>query len=176
MPPGSVCVVLLDWRLEPHLDEAQDVAIHNTSGHRLEEVRVRNRIEVARQIGVYDIGVAPDDMPVHFLDCVDSPTSGAIAVRSVLEVGLEDRLQHDLGGGLDGPVTDGRNTERALASAIALRDHHPPYRIGPIRLRDQVLAQARQPCLQARRINLGEAHSIHTRSARIGAGQPIGVA
>jgi len=31
--PGSVGVALLDWRPEPHLDEAQDVAIHNTSGH-----------------------------------------------------------------------------------------------------------------------------------------------
>ena len=74
--PGSVGVTLLDRCLEPHLDEAQDVAIHDTPGHRLEEVRVRNRIEVARQVGVYDIGVAPDDMPVHFLDCVDRPTTG----------------------------------------------------------------------------------------------------
>ena len=58
----------------------------------------------------------------------------------------------------------------------AFRDHHPPHRIGPVRLRDQVLAQARQPCLQALRLDLGEARSVHTRSARIGAGQPIGMA
>ena len=53
-----------------------------------------------------------------------------------------------------------------------LRDHHPPHRIGPVRLRDQFLAQARQPCLQARRLDLREAHPVHARSARIGAGQP----
>src|SRR5450631_1298039 len=114
-------------------------------------------------------------MPVHILDCIYRPASGTIAIRSVLEVGLEDRLQHDLGGALDGPVTDGRNAERTPASAIALRDHHPPHRIGPIRLRDQFLAQARQPCFQTLLLDLREGHSVHTRSPRIGAGQPVGM-
>jgi hypothetical protein len=54
-------------------------------------------------------------MPVHFLDCGQRPATGAIAVRSVLEVGLEDRLEHDLGGGLDDPVADRWNAERPLA-------------------------------------------------------------
>ena len=34
-PPLSVAIPLLDRRLEPHLDEAQDVAIHDAPGHRL---------------------------------------------------------------------------------------------------------------------------------------------
>src|SRR5262245_41564425 len=74
-------------------------------------------------------------MPVHILDCVRRPAGGAVAVRIVLEVGLEDRLQHELGGGLNRTITDGWNAERTLASSI-LRYHHPPHRIGPIRLRD----------------------------------------
>ena len=94
-------------------------------------------------------------MPVHFLDCIHRPTCGTIAIRSVLEVGLEDRLQHELGGGLDDAIPDGRNAERSLAS-IRFRDHHPPHRIGPVRLRDQVLAQARQPCLQALLLDLAK--------------------
>ncbi len=114
-------------------------------------------------------------MPVHFLDCVDSPTSGTIAIRIVLEVSLEDRFQHDLGGGLDDPITNGRNAERSLASA-RFRDHHPPHRVGPVRLRNQVLAQARRPSLQALRLDLSEAHPVNARSTRIGAGQPIGMA
>ena len=56
-------------------------------------------------------------MPVHFLDSVARPTTRAIAVRGVLEVGLEDRLQHDLGSGLDDTIANGRNAERALAIA-----------------------------------------------------------
>ena len=105
---------------------------------RLHQLGVRNRIEVLGQIGVDHIGVAPADEPVHVLDCIHRPTSGAIAIRVVLEVRLEDRFQHELGGGLDDPIPDGRNAERSLASAIRLRDHHPPHRIGPVRLRDQV--------------------------------------
>ena len=44
-------------------------------------------------------------MPVHFLDCSQRSTTWAIAVSGVLEVGLEDRLEHDLGGGLDDTIT-----------------------------------------------------------------------
>lgn len=86
-------------------------------------------------------------MPVHVLDCVYRPASGTIAVRIVLEVGLEDRFQHKLGGGLNHPIPDRWNAERSLAS-IRFRDHHPPHRIGPVHLRDQFLTQAHQPCLQ----------------------------
>ena len=56
-----------------------------------------------------------------------------------------------------------------------LRDRHPPHRIGPIRLRHEVLAQARQPRFHARRVNLLEGRPVHSRRARIGAGQRIGV-
>ncbi len=136
---------------------------------------MRDRIEVAGQIGVDHVGVTPANMPVHFLDRVHRPARGTVAVGIVLEVSLEDRFQHDLGGGLDHPIPDRRNAERSLAS-IRLRDHHPPHRIGPVCLRDQFLTQARQPALQARRFDRRECHSIHTRRTRIGAGQRIGMA
>jgi hypothetical protein len=87
-------------------------------------------------------------MPVHVLDCVHRTTRGTIAVGIVLEVRLEDRFQHELGGSLDHPIPDRWNAERSLAS-IRLRYGHPPHRIGPVRLRNQFLAQGRQPPLQA---------------------------
>src|SRR4029077_6443265 len=55
------------------------------------------------------------------------------------------------------------------------RDHHPPHRVGPVSLRDQFLAQARQPCLQARRLDLREGHPVHPRCTRILASQLIGM-
>ena len=55
-------------------------------------------------------------MPVHVLDCIRRPASGTVAVRIVLEVGLEDRFQHKFGGGLNRTIPDSRNAERALAS------------------------------------------------------------
>src|SRR5262245_37191317 len=81
-------------------------------------------------------------MPVHVLDCVCRPTSGTVAVRIVLEVSLEDWFQHKFCSGLHHAIPDSGNAERALASPM-LRDHLPPHRIGPVRLRDQFLAQAR---------------------------------
>src|SRR3977135_2865663 len=111
-PPLPVAIPFLDRRFQPQLDQPQHSPIRNATIHRFEEVVMWNRIEVAGQIGIYDIGVAPAQMPVHILDCIYRPTSGTIAIRIVLEVGLEDRLQHELGGGLNDPIPDGRNAER----------------------------------------------------------------
>src|SRR5262245_38815410 len=136
---------------------------------------MRNRIEIAGQISVYYVGVAPAQMPMDILDCVHRPASGTVAVRIVLEVGLEDRFQYELGGGLNHPIANGGNAERTLAFAIRFRDHYPPHRIGPIRLRDQFLAQACQPPFRTLLLDLVKGHPIHTRSPRIGAGKPIGM-
>ena len=52
----------------------------------------------------------------------------------------------------DFDVFDGeRDVGRSLVS-VRLRDHHPPHRIGPVRLQGQFLAQACQPPFQARRL------------------------
>ena len=113
---------------------------------------------------------------MHVLDCIHRPASGTIAIRIVLEVGLEDRLQHELGGGLDHPIPDGRNAERSLAS-IRLSGSSPaaPDRAGT----SSRPSSSRRPASHASRPYssiCGKAHPVHTRSTRIGAGQPIGVA
>src|SRR6266849_4774912 len=118
--------------------------------------------------------MAPADQPVHFLDRAHRSTNGAVAVGIVLEVRLKDRFQHELGGGLHHPIPDRRNAERSLAS-VRLRYRHPPHRIGPVRLRSQFLAQARQPPLQARRLDPRKGHSVPARRTRICSGQRIGV-
>jgi hypothetical protein len=82
-----------------------------------EEVRVRDRVEIFRQVGVDDVGIAPAHQPVRFLDGIDRATTRSIAIGAVLEVRLEDRLQHDLGGGLNYPVPDRRHTPSELHSS-----------------------------------------------------------
>jgi hypothetical protein len=76
----------------PGLDlGAQRVPIDDAAGHRFKEVRMRDRVEILRQIGVYDVGEAPADQPVRFLDCIDRAAPRTIAIGAVLEVRLEDR-------------------------------------------------------------------------------------
>src|ERR1700738_467802 len=118
--------------------------------------------------------MAPADQPVHFLDRVYRSTNGAVAVGVVLEVRLEDRFQHALGGGFSSPIPEGRNAGRA-PPPLRCRYRHPPHRIGPLRLRNQFLAQARQPPLQARRLDPRKGHSVPARRTRICSGQRIGV-
>ena len=105
------------------------------------------------EVGIDHVCVTPDDMPVYFLDGIHRPATGAIAISRALELGLEDWFQHDLGGGLNRPISDGWNAERTLAIVIRFRDHHPPHRNRPVRLRNQFLAQACQPRIQDRRIS-----------------------
>src|ERR1700686_2771239 len=44
---------------------------------------------------------APAAQPVHFLDGIDPAAAGPIAISAILKVRLEDRFQHQLGGGLN---------------------------------------------------------------------------
>src|SRR5262249_16361266 len=81
--------------------------------------------EVAGQIGVDHVGVAPAYQPAHFFDRVHRSADGAVAVDIILEVRLEDWFQHEFGGSLHHPIPDGRNAERSLA-ATRLSHHHPP--------------------------------------------------
>ena len=46
---------------------------------------MRDRVEVFRQIGVYDVSVAPADQPVRFLDRIDRAATRTIAIGAVLK-------------------------------------------------------------------------------------------
>src|SRR5215470_11348980 len=112
---------------------------------------------------------------MHFLDSTGPAAAGPIAISTVFKVRLEDRFQHQLGGGLNRPVPNRWDAERALA-APRLRDHHPPYWSRPIRLLGQFLPQACEPRLYARLLDRRKGQPVHARSPRIGAGQIIGMA
>src|SRR3954447_21322945 len=77
-------------------------------------------------------------------------------------------------GGLNHPVLNGRDAERPLA-ASRLGDHHPPHRRGPVRLRDEVSAQACQPLLRPVRLDPLERDPVRPRRAPVGAGERVGV-
>ena len=135
---------------------------------------MRDRVEVLRQIGVHHIGVASAEQRVHRLDRVGPAPSRPIAIGRRVEIRLEDRLQHQLGGGLHHPVPDRRDAERPLAAA-GLRDHHPSHRCWPIRPCSQVLPEAGEPLLQPCRLDRPK-RRLRPRPARPRwPGQRIGV-
>jgi hypothetical protein len=72
---------------------SQHFAVDDAARHTTQQLRMWDRVEVLRQIGVHDIGVAPAEKPVHFLDRVACSASGTIAIGTVLEVRLEDRFE-----------------------------------------------------------------------------------
>src|SRR5579863_2598649 len=76
-----------------------------------------DRVEIPGEVGVHYIGVTPADQPVHLLDGVDRAAGGPIAIGIVLEIGLEDGLQHQLGGGLNDPIPYRRDAKRTFAAA-----------------------------------------------------------
>src|SRR5262245_33919548 len=114
--PGPVAVIpFLDRRFQPQLDQPQHAPVHNATSYRFQKLVMWNRIEVAGQIGVDHVGVAPAYQPAHFFDRVHRSADGAVAVDIILEVRLEDWFQHEFGGSLHHPIPDGRNAERSLA-------------------------------------------------------------
>src|SRR6266481_6347458 len=114
LPP--VTIPFLDRRFQPQLDQPKHCAVRDPASYRLHQLAVRNRIEVLGQVSVHHIGVAPADQPVHFLDRIHRPANGTVAIRTVIEVSLEDWFQHKLGSGLN-------HTIAAMQSLCTLRNH-----------------------------------------------------
>jgi hypothetical protein len=56
---------------------------------------------------------------------IEGTALGAVSKGRLIEVRLEYRFKHQRRRGLDDPVADRRDTERALASTTRLRNHHP---------------------------------------------------
>src|SRR5688572_22346800 len=173
--PRSVTITLLDRCLEPQLDQLQHVPVDNAPRYRPHKVVVRDAVEVFRKIRIDDLGVATAEQRVHFLDRVRPAALRSIAIGRGVEIRLEDRLQHQLGGGLHHAVPDRRDAEWPLA-ATGLRDHHPSHRQGSVRLRDEVLPDRREPLLPAGRFDHRESDPVDAWRALVGTRQLVGVA
>jgi hypothetical protein len=71
--PFSVSIPFLNRRLQPQLDKPQHFAVDDAARHTTQQLRMRDRVEILRQIGIHDIGVAPAEKPVYFLDRIAPP-------------------------------------------------------------------------------------------------------
>ncbi len=89
-----------------------------------------------------------------------------------VKISFEYRFHYQLHCGLDHPVPYRWDAEWPL-SAAGLRDHHPSYRLAPISLRSQLLAQTGQPVLHPCRLDPVECHPVHPWRTLVGARQVV---
>ena len=74
--PCSVSIPFLDRYLQPRLDQPQHGTSRDATSHRFEKLVVRNRIEVAGQVGVDHLGVARQVSRSTSLTASTAPRAG----------------------------------------------------------------------------------------------------
>src|SRR5947209_10652230 len=85
---------------------------------------MRNRVEVAPQIGIHHKGVALSKQPVHFAKRVFAAKTRAKAITHLQELPLKDGLQHKLKRRLYDAVFNYRYSQRTHLSFLLLQS--PP--------------------------------------------------
>ena len=155
----------------------QHMLVDDSPRYTLQQLGMRNRIEVFRQIGVNDIRVTLIQQLIYFLNRILRTSLRPVAVRIRLQIRLQDCFQDQLCGGLRHSVPNRWDTQGSLSPARLLH-HDSSHRLWFIRLVVQVLPQAVQPLhhpLRASRFDILEAFFIHSRRSIVGLRQLVSV-
>ena len=134
-----------DPRLQAVFDEPQHTPIPHTLPDKPEQLAVRNGRKVALEINFHHRPGPSRQVGTEGLGRHLGVPVGPIAIGAVVEVGLENRLQHQLHCGLHYAILHHRNPERAR-TALGLRDVHPAHRLETVRLGAQLLRQSAYHC------------------------------
>src|SRR6202051_4892646 len=127
-PPPAAPRRLRHWRLQPPLQQPQHLPVTDPARQRLHQLRVRNRVEVARHVSVDHLGMPRLPRPVHLLNRLQRRPPRSIAIGRGLQIRFEYRLQDQQGRGLHHPVPNDRDPQWPLP-ASRLRNQHPPHRL-----------------------------------------------
>jgi hypothetical protein len=118
-------------------------------------------VEEAPDVGLGHLGVSRDERLPDDLFCLHRRPLRPEPERHRLEVGLEDRLHHDLGGGLSHPVTHRGDSQRSDPTCW-FRDIHTPGRRGTIRPGPKISLQlSQQPLNPILVFDKGQGDPIH---------------
>ena len=111
-----------DARLQERLDQPHDASVSDASTHTLQQGGVVDVVEARFDVCFQHPLVAVAGEHVHLSDGVMRTSARTEAVRTRLEVRLEDGLEHEFQGRLHHPVTGGRDSQPTLLAA-RLGDH-----------------------------------------------------
>ena len=145
-----------DALLEERFDQSQHSSVRDLLTHQVHQAVVRDRVEVAFQIGVDDIGVTGFEQLIHSSQGVFASPSGAKAVAVFGEFVFEDRFDHHPHCRLNHPVSDRRDARSALPShPNRLRDSS----LSPIRIIRSAVSGSRSSASVAETIPISSSDS-----------------
>src|SRR6266508_3239897 len=153
--------------LQHRLHQFQHSAVCHFLRHSLQQLLLRDGVEVALQISIDYPGVSCFEQVVHTTQRIfaASPRTKPVAVLS--EVSFEDRLQHVTQRRLNHSVTHRRNAQRALLATTRLGDPLAPHRLRTITAVRQLLRHFAQVRLQ---VSLEHFYRlvVHSRGSLVG--------
>jgi site-specific DNA recombinase len=162
----SAGTFLLDRRDQPELEEMQYGFVADATGHALHQLGVRDRIKITRQISIHHFRIAGVQQPMHRLHGVERTMLGPIGELLRLQVGLEDRFQHDQERRLHDAVLDRWNAQRPLL-AVRFGNVHTTHRLRLVRLGPEFFRQFFQPLRLAVLLDVRKRLVVYARLAAI---------
>jgi hypothetical protein len=172
--PITLAVLFLDRGLQPHLDEVQNVQVHNPPCNALHQFGMRNTVVVPGQIRIHDFGVPRVQQAMDRSNCIMRPPLPPIRILLRLQIGFKDGIEHQHRCRLDHPIRDPRYTERAHLAAARLGDPDPPHRFRPVVLALEPLRQFPEPAPLPVRLDVVEFLAVHPRRPLVGLAAAIG--
>src|SRR5208283_4054340 len=115
---------LQDVGLQPTSDQIEHPAVTDLGLDPRHQAVMRDRIEIADEVGVRHVGIAVLDQPIDFPQRVVASASRTESVAPVTEPRLENRFDREPNCLLDDAILNRRNAQRPRL-AIALRDIDP---------------------------------------------------
>jgi site-specific DNA recombinase len=172
--PVTVSIVLFHWRFQPLLDEVQNVPINDPTGDALHQLGVRNAIEIAGEIRIDDLPVAGVQQTMNRLYRVLRSPLCPVGVLLRLQVGFEDRFQHEHRRRLNHPVGDRRYPQGAQL-AVRLGNPDPFDRFRSVVFLLQPFRQFPEPAFFSVCFDVFESHSIHPGGSLVGFAASVGM-
>ena len=155
-------------------DQSEHLSILNTFGNETQKLGMLDRIEILRQIHIHHVRHPPHHTPPDFGQCTMRGPSGAISIRIMTKVGLEDGFEDQLDSALHHAVADAGNLKRPDL-AVFLGNIHPAVLLGGIRASDQLLPDILEKSFSARGFDGLKCDAVDPRCAAVPHGQPVGL-
>ena len=174
-PSMSARVGLFNRRFQPHPDQTQHLPVTDAPCHARHQLRVRNRIEVLRHIGVDDLGVPLINRLMDPSNRIERTSVWAIPIGCLIEVRFEDRFEHQHRRGLYDPIADRRDTERSLTRAPRFGNHHSFDRPWCVACCSNLLPYCTEPAVYPVLLDASEGFPVYARCPTVRMAARVGV-